>query len=185
MSNLSSRYKHEEHEVLVRQVDRLNKGDISGWAHATSKPFGTALNPRRPEVGRQTRAFTPVRDVGAIVPLAKPSTGPSVPGITLPGASQDESVRMEMEKLDLAISSREARQRMENQLASLMVPQKVIAKKAIQEAIAPIGETVAPGVVRALAETVRPIEREDEGYKPGPAENRHKRFRLIGSRWVQ
>ena len=33
------------------------------WAKATSTPFGTANNPKRPEVGRIRNSFTPIRSI--------------------------------------------------------------------------------------------------------------------------
>jgi hypothetical protein len=55
---------HPEHEGIL--VDRIKKGDISSWSHATSKPFGSQFKPIRPEVGRVRAAFTPIKSLKAL-----------------------------------------------------------------------------------------------------------------------
>jgi hypothetical protein len=74
-AQLSKRWVHEEapSENPVRMADKLSHGDISSWAHATSKPFGSPFKPRRPEVGRARNAFTPIRSLNSIHPvISKP-----------------------------------------------------------------------------------------------------------------
>jgi hypothetical protein len=65
--NLSARWSNPEHDGIV--VGKMGHGDVSSWAHATSKPFGTPFKPVRPEVEFKREAFSPVRSLKAIKPV--------------------------------------------------------------------------------------------------------------------
>lgn len=74
------RWTHAESEdgSISRHSDRMIHADISGWSHATSKPFGSVFKPIRPEVGRIPRVSHPIASIeaaGALYanpPQAKP-----------------------------------------------------------------------------------------------------------------
>lgn len=56
---LSARWTHEEKETLVGQADKLNRGDISGWARG---------NPwfKRPEIAQQPKVKCPVKNLAEL-----------------------------------------------------------------------------------------------------------------------
>jgi hypothetical protein len=54
---LSDRWTHAEHEGIL--VGRLGHGDVSSWAHATSKPFGSAAKPIRPNENKTLSRYEP------------------------------------------------------------------------------------------------------------------------------
>lgn len=64
-----SRIIHPERSGIL--CDKMGVGDISSWAHATSKPFGTQFKPIRPEIGRIRAAFSPIRNLASINPIGK------------------------------------------------------------------------------------------------------------------
>jgi hypothetical protein len=69
MSTIGNREYFPAREGIV--VDRIGRADISGWASATSKPFGSLRKPVRPEVGEVRSSFQPVSSLKACAMLDK------------------------------------------------------------------------------------------------------------------
>jgi hypothetical protein len=81
---LSARYTYPEQEAIVRQADKLNYGDISGWARATSPGV-------RPNVRFETkRDFVGIKSLASITPVKPVEPTKHEPSsVVLPGELLD------------------------------------------------------------------------------------------------
>jgi hypothetical protein len=98
-----------------KMLGAIRGGDVSSWASATSKPFGSVFKPIRPEVGPITRTRNPISSLGrlaaysqALAKLSKVNLhDPSL--VVMPSDSKDEGVTKAMESCDKAVARTETR----------------------------------------------------------------------------
>lgn len=73
-------------------VGKLGRADVSSWAHATSKPFGSVFKPRRPEVGIVRQEFQPIRKLSAIRPMMAVLADHNPASVCIPCDSRESTV---------------------------------------------------------------------------------------------
>jgi hypothetical protein len=185
---LSARWTHAEREVLIAQVDRLNHADVSGWSHATSKPFGSVFKPRRPNedvrLERSPVLFKAISSKGAVLPLTSRQIAWN--GDKIHFSPQAEA------KSGYALESARAQQA--DKAVELGMAYDRFYAKRIRKRATPkeqILNAIRPGLLddcpaSNLADIKRTdIPREDEEYVPEAAVNPHRKWRQIGRQWVQ
>ena len=184
-NNLSDRWNKDEAEHLPKQVDRLNHGDVSAWAKAVSKPWGSQRNPKRPEVPQQKIKFTPVSSLEACVLHPQPERKHDSCSIVMPEVPADKTVAEVIDGLKKAIKRNDEMVNLglmfDRFYGSRIVKRAEPVKVEVVQTTLPKTRSVKREDIRqALKDAV--IEREDTKEALPMNEEAEKRYHRLNSR---